>query len=1380
MTTIFVSHASHDDTLVEQLEAWLRRNDFTDFFIDHDARRGIVVGEKWADALRSQTKACRVVICLVTRNWLSSSECFGEFMAAWYMGKRIIPLVLGDAEGGAPLPPDRQADVVQRLARVLSEDQGIDMRTSFRGDALPLHPGSDFDHALQRGLRAAGAMSGLGLDPEAFEADPQRSPFPGLAAFGDDDADAALLYGRSGAIAAALEKVRSMRALGANRALAFIGASGSGKSSLLKAGILPRLRRERAFAPLRTIRVGGSDPLGVWLNAWARGFAERSATFDALEWEKRILAGADDAEALSRTMQDLRLAYCKAWGRPDATLVAPLDQAEELVAVAHGPYVRRADALAACFRALARTDGALVLLTVRSDLIGAVQGSPRFGGFEFDAVDVRPVEHARYAEIIEGPARRVGLKLEAGFVEAMLGQGLSGNALPLVAFALERLWRQRIGSELSIARLQTLGGVAGIIKEAADRALAGYGPDELGDAGTPSPADERLGRLTFVPHLVGFDESGAVVRRVALLDAFDDARKALLRRFERWRLVVIGRTQSDAVVEVVHESLLREWARISEWLAPERERMAALLSLQRSAHDWERSGRRRGYLVHRGRRLAQALELRGHADYQSSIDKVAVDYLASCSSARARQRVAVGAATAMGLGAVAFAAYVWHDEQRTSSVLALAQGLPENRRALASRIAASALQARFAKFLPVPSAARVLAAKAYPTTPSNAFFYGDDFRKPESGLRPVVFPSSAAVDLSDHLVWLDDAHLQVVGASSATLHAHDKQHGVVRAIRRVVNTPGVLRRFAQHRSEIVELTIRRSGRFELTRLDGSPIAAVDVGLLDLAGVVLSADGTQVVWWTDTPSNAVIGLSNLVDKSSVKWIGVGETVSDAIVGFGRIVAIVGNQLKVIEGSELKTARSWTADGAARLERRGDEIVVLRKPEDGGGALGRITASAEWRPGPGASISGRELALGDAGQLVWTIAGARSATPRRSANDGAVVDIHAWQGDFIVQRQDSTCVIPSDATVETCRPVALGGIAVGRAAALWVATEGAATITALDGRISVDSDLAPKPAPKVAHAAHGNKTFAAVEASGRLWFGTDLRRLNSMELGAAFDTLDFARGGDVVAASGQGGVVVTDLAGDRSITRVSSAAGARATFSSDGRCLLVVSKDDGTAILYDERLRAGAPIAVVGAMAAVAENCSGDVWVVSSEAGVQRFVRQPDGRYGAAAQYPMPRRITNDANAGDQNLYLTLDAARSTIYASGGSRVVALDARSLRARWTSEINETDIFRMTQVRGDVLVALKQNDDISAFRSHDGARMRVLFAGVRPSTSVAFGPEGNVYVVGRNAILEFARLDEGLVVGCVEPPLTKTELDLLRDAVLAEWLQRGCPVRR
>jgi hypothetical protein len=276
----------------------------------------------------------------VTQPWLTSDECFGEYKAAWYLGKRIIPLFL--------LGPKAKlgADAKKRFADICAEYQGLDLTPCLKSGGK-LDPDADQSVAerLVEGLRAAGALAKVGLDPEAFAVDRKLRPMPflGLASFGDDDADAALFYGRSGEIAEALEELRQMRAKAERRPFVILGASGAGKSSLLKAGIIPRLRREApAWLPLRVFRPG-ADPLLNLAEALARTFGDFGADEPLGDIRERLMGAWSKAErsdkgdltpegfgvlqaALEAEGRKLR----EAAGRGAASILISVDQAEEL------------------------------------------------------------------------------------------------------------------------------------------------------------------------------------------------------------------------------------------------------------------------------------------------------------------------------------------------------------------------------------------------------------------------------------------------------------------------------------------------------------------------------------------------------------------------------------------------------------------------------------------------------------------------------------------------------------------------------------------------------------------------------------------------------------------------------------------------------------------------------------------------------------------------------------------------------------------------------------------------------------------------------------------------------------------------------------------
>jgi formylglycine-generating enzyme required for sulfatase activity len=671
MPVVFVSHASEDDPAVAGLETWLRQHGFTDLFVDHSAIAG---GEKWAQALRGAAGACRVVICLVTERWLASDECFGEFKAAWYMGKRIIPLLA--------LTTGRVA-AGERLGKVLAEDQGFDVAHCMTAEGrLDLSRDPMIEERLDAGLRAAGALAKVGLNPEAFAIDRKLrgTPFPGLSSFGDEDADAALFYGRSREIAEMLEELRKVRAEGDLRPFVILGASGAGKSSLLKAGIIPRLRREApGWLPLRAFRPG-ADPLLNFAEALVRSLADfgkveahgvvRDRLFEA--WTRAERDGNEltdaGAAALEAVLEAEGRVLRAAASRTEATILISVDQAEEM-ARAEGAS---GEALADYLRAALASSGSRwqLAFTIRTDSFPELQRHRRFQDLKARGYDLRAIPVFRFESVVEEPAKRYGVTVDHALVDALMDDAPKEDALPLLAFALQRLWRQYAAAgALTWANYEKVGGLRGLIEDAAERALRGLSPDE--DVALPQgpPIKHRidLGASTFVPALAQVNDQGATIRRIAAWNSFKEEQQELLIRFDQWRLVVRRGEAGAGTVEVAHEALFREWNRLQGWLEPERARLEALRSLQVDAAIWDRNGRTVAFLNHRDARLAETAALQGIEGYRERMFPADFDYLAACEvaerSARRRVRAVQTAMAVLVLGVIGgMAAWIEHDD----------------------------------------------------------------------------------------------------------------------------------------------------------------------------------------------------------------------------------------------------------------------------------------------------------------------------------------------------------------------------------------------------------------------------------------------------------------------------------------------------------------------------------------------------------------------------------------------------------------------------------------------------------------------------------------------------------------------------------------------
>ena len=144
---------------------------------------------------------------------------------------------------------------------------------------------------------------------------------------------------------------------------------------------------------------------------------------------------------------------------------------------------------------------------------------------------------------------------------------------------------------LTKSNYESVGRLTGLIEDAAERALRGIEPDEPLPSSEPSRRLSKLGAETFIPALAQVDERGVTVRRVSSWRSFGEEAQELLRRFDRWRLVIRrGMDLGEGTVEVAHEALFVQWKRLQKWLEPEKERLEALHAVESASNVWERRG----------------------------------------------------------------------------------------------------------------------------------------------------------------------------------------------------------------------------------------------------------------------------------------------------------------------------------------------------------------------------------------------------------------------------------------------------------------------------------------------------------------------------------------------------------------------------------------------------------------------------------------------------------------------------------------------------------------------------------------------------------------------------------------------------------------------
>ncbi|MGW0824202.1 nSTAND1 domain-containing NTPase [Streptomyces sp. NPDC002845] len=403
-----------------------------------------------------------------------------------------------------------------------------------------------------------------------------RVPYPGLDAFVEDEA--AVFFGREAQTEDLTRRLHETQDRPADRFLVLVGASGSGKSSLVRAGVMPRLRGRRwsvlpAFSP-------GPNPLAALASAISTAGGEREPVSAVL---RRL---RQDPASLLSELSRLR-------GSRFRHLLVVVDQFEEVVTLAGER--ERAQFLDALHSCVTQDSRVRVLATLRVEFLGQLLGTGYADLFQHP-VAIGALGRSQLAQVVEQPGALVGLSFAPGVVEAIVNDVGTDDALPLLAYLLQELYfASGPGETVSEELYRSLGGVAGALARQADHTVADLG---RGDDGIGFVLKVLLGFVTVqgqevARRRVHLAELTAQERRV--VDAFVDARL----------LMSDVHAGQEPYAQVTHEALFRQWAPLRQEVEARTEQLRQRAELERWAEDWERSGRSSDYLL-TGERLTLA------------------------------------------------------------------------------------------------------------------------------------------------------------------------------------------------------------------------------------------------------------------------------------------------------------------------------------------------------------------------------------------------------------------------------------------------------------------------------------------------------------------------------------------------------------------------------------------------------------------------------------------------------------------------------------------------------------------------------------------------------------------------------------------------------
>jgi WD40 repeat protein/class 3 adenylate cyclase len=430
---------------------------------------------------------------------------------------------------------------------------------------------------------------------------PGEAPFKGLQFFDVEDSE--LFFGREKLTAKLLHRLHETKFLSV-----IIGASGSGKSSLVRAGLVPAIKKAGELVD-GTKTPEGSANWQIHIITPAEHPLEALA-IELTRDSESVTAAATLVDDLSKDPRSLYFFLARRAQINNAThTLLVIDQFEELFTLCRDQFEREAfiDNLLTALTPPSlplgderRGKGNMTLiLTLRADFYAHLAQYPEMR----DAVAqqqeyIGPMTSEELRLAIEEPARRGRWEFEPGLVDLILRDvGDEPGALPLLSHALLETWKRRAGHTLTLKGYADAGGVRGAIAHTAENVFQNLS------------LDEQAIMRNILLRLTEFGEGTEDTRRRAsfdeLMSSAEDADevRTVLNKLAEARLV----TLSEDTAEVAHEALIREWPQLREWLSQDREGNILHRHLTEAAQEWELLGRDSDS-VYRGARLAQANE----------------------------------------------------------------------------------------------------------------------------------------------------------------------------------------------------------------------------------------------------------------------------------------------------------------------------------------------------------------------------------------------------------------------------------------------------------------------------------------------------------------------------------------------------------------------------------------------------------------------------------------------------------------------------------------------------------------------------------------------------------------------------------------------------
>ncbi len=1164
--------------------------------------------------------------------------------------------------------------------------------------------------AARAASHSAESQTGQSTIALATEVSELENPYKGLRAF--QEADAADFFGREVLSRRLLRRLDEPGELA--RFLALVGPSGSGKSSLIRAGLIPKLRRgalpgsEKWFVVSLT---PGSQPLE--------------------ELERALLTVAvDPPAALLPLIQRDETGLLEAVHRvlpndQETDLVLIIDQFEELFTLVDDEAVRLH--LLKSLRAAVIAPGSRlrVIITMRADFYDRPLLYPGFSEMMRQRTEVVvPLTLAELEQAIECPAQRVGVTAEPALIATIIDEfGQQPGGLPLLQYALTELFERRTGHMLTLAIYKQSGGVLEALVRRADEVYGALRPEEQEAARqiflrlvTPGEGAQDTRRRVLRTELAALGHSSAVIERV-------------INAFSAYRLLTLDRDPAtrSPTVEVAHEALIRTWQQLRSWIEISRQHLRVQRRLFAAATEWNNTSRDPSFLA-TGARLAQFEALASESDL--ALSQIEIEYL-QASMAERRRRAAIEQErqaqelvlqkqaadhmrylvvvlalfliVAIGLSLFAFDQREQAQRHASEARIQQAEAIRQREQAVAQRLATEA------RVLMQVDGDRMLAALL--SIRSMLLQYsseGDEALLKAATLEyPLFVPGGHSGEITDVAFAADGSYL-LTGSKDGTARLWDAQTG------QHVQT------FTGHKAAVSSVTFSSDGAYVLTG---------------------SADGTARLWDTKTGrqlrqfSGHNAPVTSVAFSSSNSYVLTGSEDTTArlwdpktgqqlrqFIGHDApvtSVAFSSSGTYVLTGSEDGTARLWDNHTSRELRQftahaapvvsvafSPDDSYILTGSEDTTARLWDVQTGEELRKfightgpvtGVGFSPQGQDVLTGSEDKTIqfWDT---RTGEKGRTFNAGTIKKVAFSQdGRYVLTTSGSNTAQLWDTQSRAGLPRFIGHTA-GVSAA----------------RFSPD----------------GNYVLTgSADGTVRLWergMGRELRRISGYEP-ASGESIAFApTGGHIVMVGSDGTASLWNTWMDQELHTLSVKGDTltSAVFSPDGRALLTGGKS-GTAYVWNVQ--------------------TGQVLFTlrGHSESVTDIAFSPDGHAILTASADGTARLW-DALTGKSTHMLKGHTSEitSVAFAPDGSRVLTGSADQTARLWDVQSGEllyvfsghTDSVNQVRFAPDGRLALTGSADQTArlWDVQSGQMLRVLTGHANAVQAIAFSPDGRYLLTG------------------------------------------------